>query len=201
MKILKVILISAIFITSCKKDTLSSYISLPEQTVVGNNTFGFLYNNGIVWNNVRIKPGILINTLSIDTLMTCFYYKQTSYYKDFLGLFASMQIMDNNFNYVQTSDVQIKLVSPFQPNNTFLFDTSVTSNKILFSLKQGSYANYIKTFNLTIIKRDTINKIISGYFNGTLFNSKTDSSNLNKIIFNLKDSLIISDGRFDVKYY
>ncbi|MFX5812905.1 hypothetical protein ABTE31_19560, partial [Acinetobacter baumannii] len=91
-------------------------------------------------------------------------------------------------NYVQTSDVQIKLVSPFQPNNTFLFDTSVTSNKILFSLKQGSYANYIKTFNLTIIKRDTINKIISGYFNGTLFNSKTDSSNLNKIIFNLKDS-------------
>lgn len=54
-----------------------------------------------------------------------------------------------------------------------------------------SYTN--NSFNLAITKLDTVQRIISGNFFGTLYKKEG-------YIFTLSDTLRIQSGRFDVKY-
>ncbi len=111
-----------------------------------------------------------------------------------------MFVEDNNLNISNNSSIQIGLSNIFQSNGFFNFDTLKKSNAVVFYIKNKNYANFRNSFLLTLTKIDTLNLIISGNFSGTLYTAMPNPSNYNETIYNLNDSVIITKGRFDIKY-
>ncbi len=199
MKYLLFITLIFISFESCKKDKYD--ILLPPETTHGNNIMGFLYN-GNIWESISKKPGLIFRTLTIDTLISCKYYHDTSNIYLPLQINASMFVKDFNNKISNNSKIEIGLSNIFQPSGTFNFDTLLRGNRVFFTnyLNYKFYSNFQNSFGLTLTKIDTVSKIISGKFSGTLYSSTSNPYNFNQNIFNLNDSITIRDGRFDVKY-
>ena len=197
MKKLFFIILFFLTLESCKKESYD--ISLPSETMTGKNIMGFLYN-GNIWESISVKPGIFYTTQAIDTVISCIYHQDTINYDRPLQISARMFVEDNNLNISNNSSIQIGLSNIFQSNGFFNFDTLKKSNAVVFYIKNKNYANFRNSFLLTLTKIDTLNLIISGNFSGTLYTAMPNPSNYNETIYNLNDSVIITKGRFDIKY-
>jgi hypothetical protein len=175
-----VIVLSLTCLSGCKKDKIPD--SLPPITQAGKNTFGCKLN-GQVW-----VPYAKCNT----TGSPC------------EEVFVQVYPVTNNDLPVQ---LEIK-VEHYNSPNTFtefhifttlrdsIYSTGNKTDSLSLEYYDGSgfipYTNYNNLNNssanqLQITKIDTVQKILSGTFEGVLYKSPTDS-------------VTVSEGRFDVRF-
>jgi hypothetical protein len=171
--------IQAITFFSCKKESIP-ILSLPAITQTGQNTLGFMLNNK-VWANYG-RRCVLFGGCTVNEV-TAEREKRNLDYQ--LGISAgyNADTLDQAL-YIVTSNIY--------STGDYKLDSS--SNHRIRFLAGGNKSNK-EYFNrlpnkclLTITKFDTINKIISGTFNATLYES-----------LDIKDSIKIESGRFDAK--
>lgn len=176
------ILLLALIFLSCRREQVPN-LSLPPNTQTGQNTLGFFVENK-VWTNYGRRCAIAGCN---DNKVSAEFYKQPN--GDFIlslgaAYSVSSQTIDQSFGFVTTN-----ITKP----GTFALDSSL-GHQVLYvaSHYSQSYKDYKNSlpnkFVLTITKFDTTNKIVAGTFNGVLYNR-----------FNLADSVLIKDGRFDAQ--
>jgi hypothetical protein len=179
---------------SCKKE--SEYrVTLPEATATGQNTMGFIYGNRNIWASIEHGVFFMSNRPDDTSNAGCTIFKETNGKKT-IQLSGSMRIKDNNSIIKSNSEIQITLQNINLLDRSFSFDTTRLSNWIIFTdnITSKHYYNYTNnSFQLSITKLDTIQKIVSGNFAGTLYNKVGTT-------FSLADNLNIQSGRFDIKY-
>ncbi len=173
-------LLFAVFIcfTTCKKDDNGASTTLPEATQEGKNTMGMKVN-GEVWTpyytcGAYSNPCGAVE-FSYDQYPTTPYYINAHFTKDINKDFSSLTITSAGATISTLGDKYDSL------NITF-------TN---YSTPNAPWIDYTKSYkpkgNFTITKIDRINKIFSGTFSFTLYGSG--------------DSVVITDGRFDYKFY
>ncbi|MET4107974.1 hypothetical protein [Hymenobacter sp. UYP22] len=168
-------------LTGCIKKDITPQFTLPPETQQGANTLGFIVNNR-VWQNY----GRRCTTFGCSDNQLQAHY--SSKYGQFL-LSAGLTTRDHDDSfgleiknlYSTGTYFSLAPIGPFDnPGNSFGFSES-----------KGSY--YVSATpgatKIVITRFDTINKIISGTFDGRLDRNTNPTSNI-----------IITDGRFDVKY-
>lgn len=169
------ILILLLGCSACKEGLLSPKEELPPATQEGKNTFGCLVN-GEVW---LPKGGITINKLTYD-------YNPT-YNKNYFQVRAKRYFVDNGKDVSQTLSITIE--EEFVETIAYKLEDPSSS--------RGRYANLeipcvLETAPgqpgiLAITKLDTVNHIIAGTFEFTVWTEDCDT-------------IKVTDGRFDIKY-
>ena len=176
----------------CKKPK-PYQVTLPDITSTKQNTFGFMYS-GKVWSSVQ--HGIFF-TPSSTPFPDCTVDSDTGTTKTFI-VNELMKIKNNGVITDYSSCTFFLHNIPYvnMANNSLIFDTLRNSNKIIFK----DYTNYSNnTFHVTITLLDTTNKIISGVFSGNVY--KPISIFPNHLYIDTHNSIQISSGRFDIKYF
>jgi hypothetical protein len=193
MKTVTTILTTILFLSSCKKDDTGMLLSLPEKTQSGLNTFGFLLNSN-VWTNYG---------------QVCFPFaggcrdnlNGTYYISDGDIHISADKVLYKNGSWNTNENIDLNVTTNFRGQRTYSTLTNDTIGAGYWLSEKGqkektyllSQSNPI--FSITVTKIDTINKILSGEFSGKLFRRISDTS----FVTSLKDSIIINDGRFDIK--
>lgn len=180
-KTILLIFLSPVFLLNakCKKDKINPPAVLPAITQEGKNTFGCKVN-GEVWvpyykcggtGNPCGELIVDIARLSQNVLPTAIHIGAAIKYKD--NTISSLSInspintgVNNTGNKIDS--VELEYVKPG-----------------VIQYFEGNGSGFQNTF--TITKLDTINKIIAGTFEATLYRSLTDS-------------IRITEGRFDLKF-
>jgi hypothetical protein len=178
MKTLCFCFILLLFCT-CKKNEVDA---LPPLTMEGKNTFGCLIdgkayvpNGGSGYNADKAVDGGYQGELTWKDIKNCVWIQTNN--KDGSGMDIWLRNVERIGDY---------------PLN---FDTGVSPAVILpknYGYYYGKNYNYITTTQYTgkvnIVRADTINKVVSGTFEFTGYDSNT------------KRTISITDGRFDIKY-
>jgi hypothetical protein len=181
----KLILCFLIIVIACNKskDELSN---LPERTQTGNNTLGFKLNRRVwtingkycynQWGNCRDNP-----------LARYFSYGNGGI------VLTSDRVIYKGVSVASSETFELSISKSFNRLGVYrlkgvdsLFEAKFIDNNISWS-----YYKLVpnrETFQVNITRLDTIAKVVSGEFSGTLY--KND---------NLSDSVAISEGRFDIK--
>lgn len=181
-------------IASCKKDDTGINFSLPEKTQSGQNTFGFLLNSS-VWKNYGqvcfpFAGGCREN-------LSGFYYKSDGD----INIWAD-KVLFKNGSWNTIENFNINFSTNFRGPGTYSTLTNDTLGIAYYFSERGipkktyllSQTN--PTFTITITKIDTTGKIICGEFSGNIFRRLADSS----FATSTTDSIIVNDGRFDIKF-
>ena len=180
-------------IVGCNKDFDNSNkvieIKLPDYSESGNTTFGFMLNDS-VWTNYGhyYRNNDVIPGWRENKIVNTYNFAGTPAERA-LQVTGRLTIVKNN---VATKDISAGFsfvpVPPFI--NTYLLNGVYPRNFNINDNVQGRFYRIKSTnpFVLQVIKFDTLGKVCSGRFNGILYNDQ-----------NLTDSIIIKDGRFDVK--
>jgi hypothetical protein len=182
------ILLSWIGLYACKKDPppippqIIDYSVLPPETQTGANTFGCLVD-GKVW-----VPRVPLYTVTYRDIEATVWEKDGS---------GSGSIICNLVDVNQQIDNWLQIT--FGPTNFNIGsychgDSNVIASASIRQISSNYYeSDYGDTSEncVKITKIDTINKIVSGNFNFTLY----------KDSLKLWDKVKISDGRFDLKYF
>lgn len=178
---------------SCKKDDTGIILSLPAKTQSGQNTFGFLLNSS-VWTNYGqvcfpFAGGCRENLSGI-------YYTSDGDIH-----IRADKVLYKNGSWNTNENIDLNLSTNFRGIGTY----STLSNDTIgvgywFSEQGQTKKTYLlsqvnPTFTIRVTKVDTIPKILSGEFSGKLFRRLSDTS----FATSLTDSIIINDGRFDIK--
>lgn len=181
-----------LFSISCKKDDTGIVFTLPAITQTGKNSFGLKLNNS-VWTNY--------GQVCFPLAGGCRENLKGSYFNDGdIQIHADRVIQKNGSRYTSET-INITLKTNF--NGTRIYST-LTNDDIGMhysyaevSRPEKVYITAIINPNLTIklTKLDSVNKIISGEFSAVLYNRAQDTTNA----ISTTDSLIITDGRFDIK--
>lgn len=165
--------------TTCKKDDKGASATLPEATQEGKNTMGMKIN-GKVWT-----PYYACGFYSNPCGAVEFSYNQyptTPYY--FNGSFT--RDINKDFTSLTITSLPGATISTLGDKYDSL-NVSFTN----YSTPNVPWIDYTKSYkpkgNFTVTKIDSINKILSGTFSFTLYGSG--------------DSVVITDGRFDYKFY
>lgn len=178
------LLIIISFCFSCKKDETEIKFGLPEKTQTGQNTIGFKVN-GQVWvkygkhctflmGGCRENPSIIYRPSNNGDII---FYSDRILKKD--GKIHT----DDTFGFYKYKDFatstthNIKYIKNY--SDVYLSDE--------ISGKSYGCIPSRETMHFTISRLDTVAKVLAGEFSGVLFNRAS-----------LKDSIIISDGRFDL---
>jgi len=180
-------------IFSCKKDDAGVTFSLPAKTQSGQNTFGFLLNSS-VWTNYGqvcfpFAGGCRENLSGI--------YTSNGYI-----LIDADKVLYKNGSWNTIENIDLNLTTNFRGPQTYSTMTNDTIGVGYWFTEQGQVtktyllSQTVPVFNITITKIDTVHKIISGEFSGKLFRRISDTS----FATSSTDSVILNDGRFDIKY-
>lgn len=182
--ILRYSLIFIGFCFSCKKDETEIKFALPDKTQTGQNTLGFKVN-GQAW----VKYGKHCTFL----MGGCRENPRVIYRSSNNGdiIFYSVRILkkdgnvhtDETFGFYKYKDFATSATHHIKYSRNFS-DVYLTDE---ISGKNFACIPSRETMHFTISKLDTLAKILAGEFSGVLFNRA-----------NLKDSIIISEGRFDL---
>ncbi len=160
---------------SCSRnDKVDPIPQLPPITLEGKNTFGCKVN-GEVW--LPYKP---LGDVFTGPLLSY-------YYNDKRGLYIGAQA--NRISHYEW--MQVNAICP--DTGTFQIIINSTENIVFTTNKSGTYYNYelsdSNSFNLIrILKLDTLKFVIAGTFQFTAYDPIK------------KDSVYITEGRFDIKY-
>jgi len=177
-------LLVVFLLTSCRKDETSLNFTLPDKTQSGKNTIGFNLN-GNVWTKYgqrcflfnggcKENPATIYRTSNNGDII---FYSDRILYKE--GVLKNSETFGfyKYQNFSTTSIHNIKFIDNF---SDVYFRDEITG-------KTFSCISTRETFQIRISKLDTTNKVIVGEFSGILFNK-----------VNASDSIIITDGRFDL---
>ena len=180
-------------ISSCKKDDTNITFSLPAKTQSGQNTFGFLLNKSI-WTNY--------GQVCFPFAGGCRENLRGTYYPSDGDIHISAdRVLYKNNSWDTKESLDLYLTTNFQGAATY---STLTNDKIgiayFFSEKGQPDKTYLlpltnPAFNIVITKIDTLAKIMSGEFSGKLFRRISDMT----FATSGTDSLIFTDGRFDIK--
>jgi hypothetical protein len=170
------VLLSSLQCRKQTRPTITDIPGLPPATQTGANTLGFLLN-GQPW----IPEGP--NNLSVDY--------DPSFNNGIIGIVAYRKINSTNSTQIVIGimDSLNSMTIPFSRNigkNSLGFANY--SNEAFCSYHQNDDSSHSKGI-LTISKLDKLNRIISGSFECKLYNRLCN-----------KDTLIINNGRFDIKF-
>ncbi len=187
------LLLLIISLISCKKDDTGMTFSLPAKTQSGKHNFGFLLNSS-VWTNYGqvcfpFAGGCREN-------LKGFYYPS-----DGDIVISADRVLNRNGSRNTTETININLTTNFQGLKTYstLFNDTIGFGYWLSEQGQADKTYLLSlvnpTFTITLTKIDTTQKILSGEFSGILFRRLSETS----FATSLTDSIIISDGRFDIK--
>jgi Domain of unknown function (DUF5025) len=179
----KIFLLTSVLLTliSCNKSGIPD-LTLPAITETGQNTLGFIIDNK-VWTNYGRRCTIAGCN---DNKVSASLYKQNGGFD--LEITAEYTISSETID--QLFEIYARDITT---TGTFSLDSNLNRGMTFVASRYNqSYKEYNnKSINkcfLTITKIDTTSKIISGIFNGVLYNSS-----------NLNDSTKIELGRFDAK--
>ena len=192
-KYLSLFLSLTVIIISCKKDDANVTFSLPAKTQSGQNTFGFLLNS-VVWTNY--------GQVCFPFAGGCRENLTGTYYTSDGDIHIAVdKVLYKNNSWNTQENLDINLTTSFRGARTYSTLTSDTIGIGYFFSEQGQpdktylLSQTNPTFNIVITKIDTVTKIMSGEFSGKLFRRISDTSFATSII----DSIILDDGRFDIK--
>jgi hypothetical protein len=186
-----IFIILCVFLSSCKRDDSDIVFSLPEKTQSGKNTFGFLLNS-LVWTNY----GTPCDLSGCNENVRAIYFRSDGD----ISISVSRIIFNNN-QRTTSEGFYISMKTKFGGERTY---NTVSGDTIYVSLNNNLStpidSPYITSplnpkFQVRITKLDTINKILSGEFSGTLFKRNL----FNGVATSLTDSINIKEGRFDIK--
>ena len=189
--LLATILLSIIF--SCKKDDTNVLFILPAKTHSGQNTFGFLFNSQ-VWTNY--------GQVCFPFAGGCSENLQGTFYTSDGDVHIHADRVLNKASSGHTREyIDLYITTKFRGvhvYSTAAFDS--ISVGYAFSQQGKEEKLYIQSrlnpdFNVTFKKIDTVNKILSGEFSGKLFRR----TNMATFETSTTDSIIVAEGRFDIK--
>jgi hypothetical protein len=170
-----------VFNIQCKKSTPPPNI-LPAMTQEGKNTFGCKIN-GEVWIPYY-QCGLITIFSKCKELQTVVNYADTTTKLPFyIDLTVSREIGGGSFT---SFDIRAEILKTGKIDS-FL---NVTYRRDSFSY-DPQHPISPATNAIIVTKIDAVNQIISGTFYFTLYNSSYGS---------ISDSLVVTDGRFDVTY-
>ena len=178
---------------SCKKIDSGVGLTLPIKTQTGQNTFGFLLDS-----NVWINRGTIC---SLFPGGSCSGNLKGEYYSTYGEIhIAADQIFYKNdsLNTIENFDIFLTNFNAPRIYNTLLNDSIIVLYKYSKPGKTSIRYFLSKTnpsFSITITKLDSLNKVVSGEFSGKLFKILNDTS----FITSTTDSILLKDGRFDIK--
>lgn len=185
------ILFSIIF--SCKKDDTNVRFVLPAKTQSGQNTFGFL-NNLNVWTNY--------GQVCFPFAGGCHENLQVTFYTSDGDISIHADRVLNNVSSGHTKEyIDLYITTKFRGvhvYSTAAFDSISVGYAFIQQGKEEKLyilSHLNPDFNVTIKKIDTVNKIMSGEFSGKLFRR----TNLATFETSTTDSIIVAEGRFDIK--
>lgn len=190
---LPLLILLTTIICSCKKDDTGIRFTLPAKTHSGQNTFGFLFNTAVWTNYGHVCVGL--PGACRDNLQGTFYDDGDTY------ITADRVIYKNN-SWNTGESIALYLKTNFKGVQTYSTLTNdIISVDYWFTSRENTKKAYLLSpsnpaFSITISKMDTINKIISGEFYGKLFRRISDTS----FTTSITDSIILNDGRFDIKF-
>jgi hypothetical protein len=181
----------AMVICSCLKDDSKVIFALPPQTQTGQNVLGFMLNESVWTNHNRV----------------CFPFaggcrdNVTAFYRN-----GDMEIQADRVIFKKGSRKSTETLSfSWSTGFSSLVNYSTFSNDSIGVLYRFSEVgqpekNYTLSpqhpnFSIRLNRLDTINKIVSGEFFGTLYSKALDTTNA----ISLTDSIVIQSGRFDIK--
>ncbi|MCY7420626.1 MAG: hypothetical protein LH478_02670 [Chitinophagaceae bacterium] len=192
MKIFFNILIS-VLVFSCKKNDTGIDLSLPSKTQTGQNTFGFLLNSQVWINYGQVcfpfAGGCREN-------LSGFYYSSDGD----IHINAD-KVLYKNSSWSTYESIDLNLATNFRSIGTYSTLTRDTIGVAYWYSEQGQpkktylLSQTIPTFTIAVTKADTVNNILAGEFSGKLFRRISDIS----FATSTTDSIIIDNGRFDIK--
>lgn len=178
---------------SCKKDDTGIILSLPPKTQSGQNTFGFLLNSS-VWTNYGQVCFPFAGGCS-ENLSGTYYTSDGDIH------IRADKVLKKNGSWNTIENLDLNLSTSFRGIRTYSTISNDTIGVVYWFSEQGqTKKTYLlslvnPTFTVKVTKIDTVLKILSGEFSGKLFKRLSNSS----FATSLTDSIIISDGRFDIK--
>jgi hypothetical protein len=193
MKTLLAIVVTIVCLTSCKKDDTGVSFTLPQKTLTGQNTFGFLFNSS-VWINYGQVCFPFAGGCR-DNLRGIFYKNDGDI------LINTDRVIYKNGNLFSSESFEITLKTKFNGIRTYsTLANDTLSIAYLYKTNSSIDTMYIlpqinPIFSIKITKIDTTNNILSGEFSGKIF-KRIDYTNF---ATSLIDSINVNDGRFDIK--
>ncbi|MDI9363634.1 MAG: hypothetical protein QM541_01690 [Flavobacterium sp.] len=177
-----ILAVITLLFTTCKKDNGGPSTTLPEATQEGKNTFGMKVN-GEVWTPYY-KCGPSANPCGA---LSVTYYDQPGILQFYFTLTTAKKT-DNSFTTFEVNTMPRYTTISSIGNK---YDSLNVAYTDYGSNRNGRSTDYTKSYtpkgNFTITKLDFANQIIAGTFTCTLYNGN--------------DSIVITDGRFDSKFY
>jgi hypothetical protein len=182
------IIIACVYMISCKKST--SPPQLPPITQTGANTFGCKVN-GQVWVPYYPCDQVGLGTVEMQ------YSIGSVYSTNALPIGVALQVGNfKDFKY-GPSFFNVALIEA----NTYIYGIGNIADSLQISFDATTdpsghsteYRKYLGVGNSVFLltKLDTVNKIFAGTFSFTLYSFYGTN--------NIKDSVVVSDGRFDLK--
>lgn len=186
--------LSVMIFHSCRKDDTGVVLSLPARTQTGENTFGFLLNES-VWTNYG--QVCFPFTGGCRENLSGFYYSSDGDIR-----LDADKVFYKNGSWSTSENISIDLATNFRGIGTFNTLSQDTIKVGYWLSVQGQpQLSYLLSdtnpgFTVTVSKIDTVLGIMSGEFSGTLFRRLSDTS----FVTSLTDSIVIREGRFDIKW-
>jgi hypothetical protein len=193
MKLVATIFTFAFFLSACNKDDTGITLSLPAKTQTGQNTFGFILNTN-VWTNYGqvcfpFAGGCREN-------LNGFYYSTDG---DISIRADKVFYKNGSWNTIENIDINLSTNFRGQRLYSTLANDTIGIGYWLSEKGQNEKTYLLPqvnpVFSITVTKLDTTNKILSGEFSGKLFRRISDTS----FATFMNDSIVINDGRFDIK--
>lgn len=183
------LVVTLLILTGCLKDSsaCNEIHHLPEATQEGLNTLGFL-KNGDVWVNfgriIALYSAPARECEEIDAR----YFSSGDNQR--LNI-ESCRVISCEKAYHTRSDLRITINTADLQEKVYFLDGDQPGQFWYYDRREGIiYLNdTINPFKIEITKFDTNERIVSGIFNGTLYNENDNT-----------DSLRIIGGRFDANY-
>lgn len=183
----------SLLLGACKKDDTGVTLSLPAKTQSGEHTFGFLLNT-VVWTNYgqvcfpfaggcRENLSGIYYTNDGDVHIRAdkvFFKNNTWNTEESIDLYLSINFQGARTYSTLTNDtlgVAYSYAEPGLPDKVYLLSTSEP------------------LFSIAITKIDPLLKTMSGTFSGKLFRRINDTT----LETSATDSIVLSDGRFDIR--
>ena len=182
-----------VLIISCKKDDTGVTLSLPAKTQSGQQTFGFRLNSA-VWTN--------FGKVCFPFAGGCRENLNGRYYPSDgdISITADKVLYKNNVWNTQ-ENIELNLSTNFRRARTYSTLTNDTIG-VAYSfseIRQPDKTYFLSAsnpvFTIVITKIDPLSKTMSGEFSGKLFRRISEES----FATSTTDSIVISDGRFDIR--
>jgi len=174
------LLLGIFFGLECRKHNDIRVTQLPPITQEGKNTFGFKVNNEIwvPYFNCTASSGRPCHEIFVGVVRII----NQPFWEVYIG--AHVKYKDNSIaSFSLNTLLNTGITSMGDKTDSFRLEFVKPA-----SLIYNEFPSISTDKNVTISRFDTLNRIISGTFRATLYNNT------------LKDSLKITEGRFDFKF-